>query len=164
VLNPILFLVCGFVLLGVGAEMLVSGSSKLAIRLGIPPLIVGLTIVAFGTSAPELAVSIEAATNGRSALALGNVIGSNIANIGLILGITALIYPIPVEEKLFKQQIPLMIGASLLLWLLLANGELDFIDGIVLITGLLIFLIMSYRASMNGLILKISKINGRRHK
>jgi len=149
VLSPLLFLVCGFILLGVGAEMLVSGSSKLALKLGIPPLIVGLTIVAFGTSAPELAVSLEAASNGRSALALGNVIGSNIANIGLILGITALIYPIPVEEKLFKHQIPLMIAASLLLWLLLIDGDLDFTDGIILVTGLLVFLIMSYRTSSN---------------
>lgn len=148
-LSPLLFLVCGFILLGVGAEMLVSGSSKLALKLGIPPLIVGLTIVAFGTSAPELAVSLEAASNGRSALALGNVIGSNIANIGLILGITALIYPIPVEEKLFKHQIPLMIAASLLLWLLLIDGDLDFTDGIILVTGLLVFLIMSYRTSSN---------------
>jgi len=147
VLSPFVFLACGFILLGVGAEMLVSGSSKLALRLGIAPLVVGLTIVAFGTSAPELAVSIEAATKGRSALALGNVIGSNIANIGLILGITALICPIPIEAKLFRQQIPLMIGASLLLCLLLIDGELNFLDGVILMLGLISFLVLSYRAS-----------------
>ncbi len=98
-----------------GAELLVSGSSRLALRLGIAPLVIGLTIVAFGTSTPELAVSIEAASNGQSALALGNVVGSNIANIGLILGITALIHPIKIETQLVKKQIPMLIASSLLL-------------------------------------------------
>lgn len=146
-LSPILLLLCGFVLLGVGAEVLVSGSSRLAMRMGIAPIIIGLTIVAFGTSAPELAVSIEAATNGRSAIALGNIIGSNIANIGLILGITALISPIQIEAQLIKRQIPLMIAVSVLLCLLLIDGEVGVIDGILLTLGLAGFLFVSYRRS-----------------
>lgn len=134
-------------MLGVGAEVLVSGSSRLAIRMGVAPIIIGLTIVAFGTSAPELAVSIEAATNGRSALALGNIIGSNIANIGLILGITALISPIRIEAQLIRRQIPLMIAVSILLCLLLIDGKVGWIDGILLTLGLAGFLFISYHRS-----------------
>ena len=93
-LIPSLLVVCGFIMLGAGAEIMVTASSRLAIRIGISPLIVGLTLMAFGTSTPELAVSISSASAGFSGLALGNVIGSNIANIGLVLGITALICPI----------------------------------------------------------------------
>ena len=89
-----LSIIGGFVILTLGAESLVRGASSIALKLGLSPLIIGLTIVAFGTSAPELAVSIKSAVAGNSGIALGNVIGSNIANIGLILGITALIRPI----------------------------------------------------------------------
>jgi cation:H+ antiporter len=128
-----------------GAELLVSGSSRLALRLGIAPLVIGLTIVAFGTSAPELAVSIEAASNGQSALALGNVVGSNIANIGLILGITALIHPIKIETQLVKKQIPMLIASSLLLWLLVVDGSIGRLDGLLLCAGLLVYLLYSYR-------------------
>lgn len=142
-----LLLFAGFALLGVGAEALVSGSARLAIRMGVAPIVVGLTIVAFGTSAPELAVSIEAASSGRSALALGNIIGSNIANIGLILGLTAIICPIHIETQLIRRQIPLMIGVSVFLCLLLLDGQLGFIDGIILLSGLLGFLLLSYFGS-----------------
>lgn len=144
-LGSFLLLLAGFILLGIGAEVLVGGSSRLAIRMGVTPLVVGLTIVAFGTSAPELAVSIEAATTGRSAIALGNVIGSNIANIGLILGITAVLCPIRVEAQLIRRQIPMTIGVSLLLCLMLLDGEIHFLDGTILMTGLLGFIIYSYR-------------------
>ena len=126
---------------------MVNRSSKLAIQYGISPLIIGLTIVAFGTSAPELAVSIKAATSGSSALALGNVIGSNIANIGLVLGITALIHPIRIERQLVRKQIPLVIASSILMGLLLLDGQLDYSDGIFLTCGLLAYLIFSYRQS-----------------
>ena len=146
-LGPILLLALGFVMLGIGAEVLVSGSSRLALRMGVAPLVIGLTIVAFGTSAPELAVSIEAATTGRSAIALGNVIGSNIANIGLILGITALICPIRIEAELIKRQIPIMVGVSVLLCLLLIDGEIGFIDGLILLSGLMGFIYMSYHST-----------------
>lgn len=146
-LISLLLLLVGFIMLCFGAELLVSGSSRLALRLGITPLLIGLTIVAFGTSAPELAVSIEAASNGQSALALGNVVGSNIANIGLILGITALIYPIRISAELVKKQIPIMIGCSLFLCTLLYDGMIGRLDGLLLCAGLLAYLIYSYRYS-----------------
>lgn len=131
--------------MGLGAELLVRGSSTLAIKLGIKPLVIGLTIVAFGTSAPELAVSIESSLAGRSAIALGNVIGSNIANIGLILGIMAVITPIKIELQLIRKQIPLVIAGSLLLWFLLIDQQIDFYDGIYLVCGLLGFLLFNFQ-------------------
>lgn len=137
-------LVVGFLLLGLGAELLVRGSSTIALKLGISPLVIGLTVVAFGTSAPELAVSVESALQGRSAIALGNVIGSNIANVGLILGLVALIYPVEVDRQLIVVQIPLLIASSLLLWLFLLDGQLGFMDGVFLFSGLAGFLYYSY--------------------
>lgn len=150
-LNSFLLLIAGFVLLGVGAETLVRGSSQLAIRLGIAPMVVGLTIVAFGTSAPELAVSIDAALSDKSALALGNVVGSNIANIGLILGVTALISPITIEASLVRRQVPLMIGVSLLLCLLLIDDVIGFMDGLILVSGLLAYLGYNYFSASTNL-------------
>jgi cation:H+ antiporter len=135
----LLSIVAGFVVLTLGAESLVRGASAIALRLGITPLVIGLTIVAFGTSAPELAVSVKSALAGNSGIALGNVIGSNIANIGLILGITALIRPIKVQSKMVSHDIPIMIAASLLLWGLLYDGELSLLDG-----GLLFVLMLAY--------------------
>ncbi|MDP6537156.1 MAG: calcium/sodium antiporter [Gammaproteobacteria bacterium] len=143
-LVPTFFVLCGFIMLGVGAEMMLSGSSRLAVRWGISPLLVGLTIVAFGTSAPELAVSIESTTSNLSALALGNVIGSNIANIGLVLGIMALIKPIRIERQLVRKQIPLVIISSMLMGVLLLDGQLDRSDGLFLTVGLVGYLIISY--------------------
>ena len=119
----------GFLILTLGAEALVRGASQIALRLGLTPLIIGLTIVAFGTSAPELAVSVKSAIAGNSGIALGNVIGSNIANIGLILGLTALIRPIKIESQMVRRDIPIMIAASLLFWSLLLDGDLSFWDG-----------------------------------
>ena len=144
-LTPIIFLSFGFILLVAGAETLVRGSANIALRAGISPLIVGLTIVAFGTSAPELAVSVRSITSDLSGLALGNVIGSNIANIGLILGITALINPLRITRQLLRNQIPQMIAASLLLWILLLDNSLDFFDGMILTTALLAFLVYNFR-------------------
>jgi len=144
-LSSLLFLILGFLILGLGAELLVRGSSSLALKLGIKPLLIGLTVVAFGTSAPELAVSIESSLEGRSAIALGNVIGSNIANIGLILGIMALLTPVTIDVQLVRKQIPLMIGSSMFLWLLLFDQQLTLIDGVFLSAGLLGFLLFSYR-------------------
>ena len=133
------------ILLVAGAEALVRGSANIALRAGISTLIVGLTIVAFGTSAPELAVSVRSITSDLSGLALGNVIGSNIANIGLILGITALINPLRITRQLLRNQIPQMIAASLLLWILLLDNSLDFFDGMILTTALLAFLVYNFR-------------------
>ena len=140
-------LLVGFVILGIGAEIMVRGSSTIALKLGIAPLVIGLTVVAFGTSAPELAVSVESALTGRSSIALGNVIGSNIANIGLILGIIAVINPITIERELVVRQIPLLIGVSILMWGLLLDGVLGFGDGLLLVAGLIGFLLYSYRAA-----------------
>ncbi|MCG9729556.1 calcium/sodium antiporter [Shewanella sp. Isolate13] len=134
----------GFLILTLGAEALVRGASQIALRLGLTPLIIGLTIVAFGTSAPELAVSVKSAIAGNSGIALGNVIGSNIANIGLILGITALIRPIKIESQMVRRDIPIMIAASLLFWSLLLDGGLSFWDGAILSALLVAYLTFSY--------------------
>lgn len=103
----------GVVLLYFGAEWLVSGGVKIATRLSVPSLIIGLTLVAFGTSAPELAVSIDSALNGQGDISIGNVAGSNICNIGLILGLAALINPLRVKLQLFKFDSPVMVLAAL---------------------------------------------------
>ncbi|MGI2209791.1 calcium/sodium antiporter [Shewanella baltica] len=145
-----LSIIGGFIILTLGAEALVRGASAIALRLGITPLIIGLTIVAFGTSAPELAVSVKSALAGNSGIALGNVIGSNIANIGLILAITALIRPIQVQSQVVKRDIPLMILASMLFWGLLLDGELSLIDGVILLSLLFGYLTFSYISSKNS--------------
>ena len=134
----------GFIILTLGAESLVRGASAIALKLGIAPLVIGLTIVAFGTSAPELAVSVKSALAGNSGIALGNVIGSNIANIGLILAITALIRPIKVQSQMVKRDIPIMILASLVFWGLLLDGQLSRIDGFILVALLIGYLTYSY--------------------
>ncbi|PMG79007.1 sodium:calcium antiporter [Shewanella sp. 10N.286.51.B7] len=140
----LLSIIGGFVILTIGAEALVRGASQIALKLGLTPLIIGLTIVAFGTSAPELAVSVKSALAGNSGIALGNVIGSNIANIGLILGITALIRPIKIESQMVRRDIPIMIAASLLFWSLLLDGGLSFWDGMLLTCLLIGYLSFSY--------------------
>jgi cation:H+ antiporter len=106
-------LVLGLVLLVGGAEALVRGGSGLARDLGVSPLVVGLTVVAFGTSAPELAVNLDAAYHDRGALSFGNIIGSNIANIGLVIGMFAFLRPIPVEGTIIRREVPMMIAATL---------------------------------------------------
>lgn len=144
-----LSIIGGFIILTLGAEALVRGATTIALRLGITPLVIGLTIVAFGTSAPELAVSVKAALAGNSGISLGNVIGSNIVNIGLILGITALIRPIEVKSEMVKRDIPIMILASMLFWGLLFDGELSLIDGVILLSFMLGYLVFSYFSAKN---------------
>lgn len=143
-LISILLMAVGLLVLGLGAELLVGGSSRLALRLGISPLVIGLTIVAFGTSAPELAVSILSALGDHSELALGNVIGSNIANIGLILGISAILCPLKVEIGLIKEEIPFLIAVSIALGVMLWDARIGVIDGFLLIGGLIAYLAFSY--------------------
>ena len=111
----ILLFVGGLIALVAGASLLVRGASKIALSFGVSPLVVGLTIVAFGTSAPELAVSVGAALDGKADIAMGNVVGSNIFNVLFILGVSALITPLVVNVQLIRQEVPIMIGASLLL-------------------------------------------------
>ena len=143
-----LMFAAGLAALVVGADILVRGASRLALSFGISPLVVGLTIVAFGTSAPEMAVSVGAVLNGQTGLAMGNVVGSNIFNVLFILGVSALIAPLVVHVQLIRQEIPIMIGASVLLLLLSLDGKLSLLDG-ALLFGLLIvytvFLVLQSR-------------------
>lgn len=132
----LLSVVGGLVLLSGGADGLVRGAASLARRLGMTPLVIGLTVVAMGTSMPELVVSVDAALRGRSAVALGNVVGSNIANIGLILGSAALISTLQVRAQVIRFDVPVLVGVSLLAGGLLIDGTLSRIDGAVLVAGL----------------------------
>lgn len=136
-----LYLIIGLVILVFSGDFLVKGGVQIANYLKIPKLIVGLTVVSIGTSAPELFVSLDAALDGSPDLSIGNVIGSNIANIGLILGITTLILPMPITKESSKINFPIMFGASLLLWLLCLDLQLTILDGI-----LLFILLVSYMA------------------
>ncbi len=128
-------LIGGMILLVVGAEALVRGASRMAAMAGIAPLIIGLTVVSFGTSAPELAVSAQSALGGQADIALGNVIGSNIFNILAILGISALVAPLVVSRQLVRQDVPVMIGVSLLVFLLALDGDISRPDGLILLLG-----------------------------
>ncbi|HSW54338.1 MAG TPA: calcium/sodium antiporter [Ignavibacteriaceae bacterium] len=139
----IIFLVLGLVTLFIGAEGLIRGSSALALKIGITPLVVGLTVVAFGTSTPELVVSMKAAIIGNSSISLGNVVGSNIANIALILGVAALIRPLDVHANIIRREIPIMIAISILLIILLIDGELSFIDGLIFVIGIMTYVIVN---------------------
>jgi len=139
-----IFIVIGLVGLYFGGEWLVRGASRTALSFAVSPLIIGLTIVALGTSAPELLVSIQAATQGASGIALGNVIGSNIANIGLILGLTGLVHPIAVKETLVRREIPTMIVITLFASLLILDGSVSRLDGILLLFGFIVFNLFFY--------------------
>lgn len=130
----------GFVLLFVGAEILVRGASALAALFGIPPVIIGLTIVAFGTSAPELAVSLLSASRGESGIAVGNVLGSNVFNVLVILGLAALVRPLAIHARVVWRDVPVMLGVSLLAWLFASNGAVSRLDGAILVLGLGAFL------------------------
>lgn len=121
----IVWLLVSLVILYYGAEGLVSGAASLAKRVGVSPLIIGLTVVSVGTSAPELVVSVKAAMNGQSALSIGNVLGSNFFNIGIILGISALIYPLAVKRQLLRLDVPVMVLASLLFFLLFLDAKIS---------------------------------------
>ncbi len=140
--------IAGLVALVAGAELLVRGASKLALSFGISPLVVGLTIVAFGTSAPEVAVSVGAVLDGKTDIAIGNVVGSNIFNVLFILGISALITPLVVNIQLIRQEVPIMLGSSLLLLALMLDGNLSAIDGAMLFALLVaytVFLVVQSR-------------------
>lgn len=140
-MNTITFLLflAGLILLIGGAEILVRGATRLAVALGISPLVIGLTVVAFGTSAPELAVTIQSAWVGQSDIALGNIVGSNICNILFILGLSALITPLVVSQKLIRLDVPLMIGLSFLMWFMGLDGLINRWDGAILFAGIIIY-------------------------
>ena len=135
----ILLFVAGLMFLIVGAEALVRGASRLAAVLGISPLVIGLTVVAFGTSSPELAVSIKAALSGQASIAVGNVVGSNIFNVLFILGLSALIVPLVVSQQLVRIDVPLMIALSVIVLIFSLDGSFSRTDGFMLVAGLAIY-------------------------
>lgn len=143
----ILLLIAGIISLTLGAEGLVRGASRLAALFGIPPLIIGLTIVSIGTSAPETAVSIQAAISGQPDVAIGNVIGSNIFNILFVLGLSASLFPLIVSQQLVRLDVPVMIGVSLVFYLMGMDGRISRIEGILLITGIIIYTLFLIRLS-----------------
>jgi cation:H+ antiporter len=138
------------VLLFLGAESLVKGSASMALRAGLSRLMVGLTIVAFGTSSPELVVSVKAALSEQGDISVGNVVGSNSFNIGIILGLTALVCPIPVNRQIIKIDAPIALGVAILLPLLLLNQSLSRIEGLLLFTGIGAYIWMSAVLGSNG--------------
>ncbi|MCJ7592890.1 MAG: calcium/sodium antiporter, partial [Woeseiaceae bacterium] len=131
-------IVAGLVVLIWGADRFVHGAASSARNFGVPPLMIGLTIVAFATSAPELLISIVAAFRGEPGLAIGNAVGSNIVNIGLVLGVTALIRPIPLESATLRREMPALLAVSLLTVSLFLDTRLSRADGIVMLAGLVI--------------------------
>ena len=145
-MTTILFIL-GFVLLIAGAEFLVRGASRLAIAAGISPLVVGLTVVAYGTSAPELAVAVQSTYAGQADIAIGNVVGSNIANILLVLGIAAAASPLIVAQQLVRKEIPLMIVLSIVVLIMGFDRQIGLIDGSLLATGAVIYTVYVIRQS-----------------
>ncbi|MDQ3399173.1 MAG: calcium/sodium antiporter [Deinococcota bacterium] len=143
----VFFIALGIALLYFGGELLVTNASKLARIWGLSPLVIGLTVVAFGTSAPELAASLTAALQGSAALAIGNVVGSNIANIALILGVAALLHPLRTEARFIRREVPIMIVVAGLLVLLFRDGSLGRFEGALFLTLLALYLWVLLRGS-----------------
>jgi len=146
----VLLLIGGFVLLFFSGKYLVKGGVELANYFNIPTLVIGLTIVSFGTSAPELLVSLKAALSGHPDIAIGNVVGSNISNMALVLGITALIYPIPVVRKILRIDWPIMMLATLMLYFFILNGKIEHWEGIIFFVLLIAFNYLSVKKFRNG--------------
>ncbi|MFT7630090.1 MAG: cation:H+ antiporter [Mariniblastus sp.] len=145
-MNTIPLLVAGLALLLVGGELIVRGASCIAAKLGMSKLLIGLTVVAFGTSAPELAICLDAVCLGKSEVALGSIVGSNIANVLLILGLTATLFPIVVHRQIVQREVPIMIAVSLLFLLLTLDGVLYPAEGVVLLMAMALFLIWQIRS------------------
>jgi cation:H+ antiporter len=149
-LGNILLVIAGLALLTWGADRFVHGAAATARNMGIAPLLIGLTVVAFATSAPEILVSIVAATQNQPGLAVGNAIGSNIVNIGLVLGLTALIRPIKLESATLRREMPALLAVSLLTVSLFLDSYLSHIDGIVMLTGLVIVMVWLARLGISS--------------
>ncbi|MEJ2407535.1 MAG: calcium/sodium antiporter [Candidatus Thiodiazotropha sp.] len=132
----------GLVVLVWSADRFISGAAALADNLGVSPMLIGLTVVGFGTSAPEILVSAMASVDGNPGLAIGNAIGSNIANIGLILGVTAIVMPLSVHSSVLRREYPLLLGISIIAFVLMWDGDLSRLDGAVLLT--LLFLVLGW--------------------
>ena len=148
-LIAIIQLVAGFLLLVWGADRLVAGASAFARNLGVSPLVIGLTIIGFGTSAPELVVSAVATIKGNSGLAVGNAIGSNIANMGLVLGATALIYPLRMESNALKREYPMLLLIMLVCFLMALDGVYSKVEGWILMISLLLVVIWIIRIGLH---------------
>lgn len=143
----ILLFVVGLVMLYYGAGWLVRGSSSLAGSLGMQPIVIGLTVVAFGTSAPELVVSLVSSLKGKSMIAVGNIIGSNICNIALVLGMTALFQPIKCQPSVFKRDIPIMLGITLYLLVVSFNSHIGRLEGASLVLAIIAYIFYNYRVA-----------------
>ena len=142
-------IIIGLALLVWGADRFVIGAAALARNLGVPPLLIGLTIVGFGTSAPEILVAGMAAWQGNPGIGIGNAVGSNIANIALILGATALIAPLTVQSDMLRREYPLLLAVSIGAFLILLDGDLNQLDGALLLLGLIISMLLLVRIGLN---------------
>ncbi|MGR5064818.1 calcium/sodium antiporter [Photobacterium sp. DNB22_13_2] len=149
-LEAIVFLCIGLTLLVWSADRLVYGAAALAKNFGVTPLVIGMTILAMGSSAPEMMVSATAALDGKTDTAVGNVLGSNIANIALILGITALIKPLSISSGIIRRELPLMMGVTLIAGALLWDSHLGFFEGVLLVVLFVIFLLAMLKISRNA--------------
>jgi cation:H+ antiporter len=147
-LETLVFFLAGIALLIAGAEVLVRGASRLASAIGVSPVVIGLTVVAFGTSSPELAVGLQASLVGEPDIVLGNVVGSNVFNVLFILGLSAAIAPLVVAQQLVRFEVPLMIGVSVLLFVLALDGRIGRLDGLVLTWGIVGYCLFAIRQSL----------------
>lgn len=148
--TPILALIVGFMALVWSADKFLNGAASTASNLGVSKMLIGLTVVALGTSAPEILVAIAAALEDNPLLAVGNAIGSNIANIGLVLGVTAIIAPLEFSQTVLRAELPWLGGATLLALILLFDLELGFLDGLILLSGLGVILYLLVRNQSNS--------------
>ncbi|HGX93669.1 MAG TPA: calcium/sodium antiporter, partial [Candidatus Tenderia sp.] len=142
--------IAGFIFLVWGAERCVMGASATARNFGVSPLIIGLTIVGFGTSAPEMLVAGVASSEGNPGLAIGNALGSNITNIALVLGVTALVTTLTVGSNVVRREIPILLAVSLFAFWLMSDGVLSFIDGLLLIGGMLTMIALVVRLGIKS--------------
>jgi cation:H+ antiporter len=146
-LLQIVILAAGVAILVVGADLFVKGASSVAERFGISQFVIGLVVVGFGTSTPELAVNIGAAVNGNTDIAIGNVVGSSIANVGVILGLAALVAPLAVQLRMVRVELPIVIAVSFLLWGLASFGQLVRWEGVILVVGFVAFMLYLVKCS-----------------
>lgn len=144
-MNEWLSLALGLIALYFGAEALVKGGAGLALRLGLTPLVIGLTVIAFGTSSPEMVVSIQASASGNGAISIGNVVGSNLCNIALILGLCSLISPLRADLQVIRREVPIMIGVTFLGLLALIDGRIARWEGALLLAGLVTYTVITVR-------------------
>ena len=147
---PLVALIVGFMILIWSADRFLSGAASTALHFGVPKLLIGLTVVSLGTSAPEILVAFAAALDGNALLAVGNALGSNIANIGLVLGITAMIAPLPFSSSVLRTELPWLLGATFVTMVLLFDLELSRTDGVILIAGLCYILYRLKRQAGGG--------------